>query len=284
MTRFLSAFLMSTFLLWGATSQATAGEPTNWGLGLQDAASSSAAHLHDFHTLLLYIISGIVAFVFVLLIYVVLRFNKRANPEPKQFSHNVTIEVLWTLVPVLILIVIAVPSFRLLYFLDRTTEPEMTLKVTGYQWYWGYEYPDQGGFSFQSYMVPDEEIKPDQRRLLSTDNVVVLPIDTDIQILVSAADVIHSWAVPALGVKIDAVPGRWNETWVNISKPGVYYGQCSELCGIRHAFMPIEIHVVPQDVFDAWVVASNEDPYEAPQVLYAHYDSLRGETRVAAAR
>lgn len=227
---------------------------------MQQAGSTSAQHLHDFHGMLLWIITGITIFVLLLLIYVVVRFNKKANPEPKQFTHNVLLEVVWTVIPVIILIVIVVPSFKLLYFLDRTTEPEMTLKVTGYQWYWGYEYPDQDGINFLSYMIPEDEIDYDagQKRLLSTDNPVVLPIDTDIQILVSAADVLHSFAMPALGVKTDAVPGRWNETWVRINKPGIYYGQCSELCGKDHAYMPIEIHAVTKEEFEAWVQSAKE--------------------------
>lgn len=225
---------------------------------MQDAASPSAEHLHNFHHFMLYIITGICLFVLVLLIYVVLRFNKRANPTPKQFSHNVLIEVIWTVVPVLILIVIAIPSFKMLYFLDRTEKPEMTLKVTGYQWYWGYEYPDQEGINFLSYMVPTKDLQPGQLRLLATDNKVVLPIDTNIQILVTAADVIHAFAVPALGIKIDAVPGRLNETWVRITKPGTYYGQCSELCGKDHAFMPIEIQAVTKEEFEAWSAEAKE--------------------------
>jgi cytochrome c oxidase subunit 2 len=165
------------------------------------------------------------------------------------------IEIIWTVIPVLILIAIAVPSFRLLYFTDRTPNPEMTLEVRGFQWYWGYTYPDNGGINFTSYMVPEKEIDPSkgQIRLLSTDNPIYLPVDTNIKILTSAEDVIHAFAVPALGVKLDAMPGRTNETWVRITKPGVYYGQCSELCGKDHAYMPIEVHAVSKEEFAAWV-------------------------------
>lgn len=240
---------------------ALADYPRPWQLGMQEAASPSAQHLHDFHTMMIWIITTIAVFVLILLTYVVLRYNKYANPNPKQFSHNVIIEVLWTVVPVIILIVIAIPSFKMLYFLDRTQNPEMTLKVTGYQWYWGYEYPDQEGIAFNSYMVADADIDEtaNQKRLLSTDNVVVLPVETNIQILVTAADVIHSFAVPSLGIKIDAVPGRLNETWVYINKPGVYYGQCSELCGKDHAYMPIEIHAVPKEEFETWTDKAKEE-------------------------
>ncbi len=237
------------------------GAPQPWQINMQEAGSPSAEHLHDFHNLLMIIITGITVFVMLLLLYVMLRFNKKANPEPKQFSHNVLIEVIWTVVPVIILIIIAVPSFKLLYFLDRTSEPEMTLKITGYQWYWGYEYPDNDGINFLSYMIPDDEIdtQAGQKRLLSTDNVVVLPVETDIQLLIGAADVLHAWAVPALGIKTDAVPGRWNETWVRINKPGIYYGQCSELCGKDHTYMPVEIHAVSKEDFQKWVESAKEE-------------------------
>lgn len=254
MIRILFSLAGLGFLLW--SEPALAGYPEDWQLGLQEAASPVAERINEFHNLLLWIISIITAFVLALLLYVMVRFNKRANPEPKQFTHNVLIEVIWTVIPVLILIVIVVPSFKLLYYADRVAEPEMTLKVTGYQWYWGYEYPDHGDVSFTSYMIPDEEIDTDkgEKRLLSTDTKVVLPVDTNIQILITAGDVLHAWAVPALGIKTDAVPGRLNETWVNIKKPGVYYGQCSELCGKDHAYMPIEIHAVSKEAFNSWIV------------------------------
>lgn len=238
-----------------------AAEPVDWALNMQPAASPVAEHLHKFHTMLLYIITAITLFVFALLLIIIVRFNAKANPKPAQFTHNVKLEVLWTVVPIIILIVIAVPSMKLLYYSDRTPDPEMTLKVTGYQWYWGYEYPDHGGINFMSYMIPENEIdvSQGQKRLLSTDRAVILPVDTNIQILVTAADVLHSFALPALGIKIDAVPGRINETWVRISKEGIYYGQCSELCGVNHAFMPIEIHAVSKDAFQQWVESETKD-------------------------
>lgn len=260
MTRYITSLLVFCFMMMAGAAFA-GGAPEPWQLGLQEAASPSAEKIGAFHDFMLYIISGITVFVLVLLVYVVLRFNKKANPNPEKFSHNVLIEVIWTVIPVVILIVIVIPSFKLLYFNDRTMEPEMTLKVTGYQWYWGYEYPDQDGISFLSYMIPDDEIDTSkgEQRLLSTDTKVVLPVDTNIQILVTAADVLHSWAVPALGLKTDAVPGRLNETWVRITKPGVYYGQCSELCGKDHAFMPIEIHAVTKEEFESWVAQAKEE-------------------------
>ncbi|HBR69501.1 MAG TPA: cytochrome c oxidase subunit II [Rhodospirillaceae bacterium] len=258
--RLFPALVIVMLGLWAAPALAAEGQPVDWEIGFQPAASSSAERIHDFHNMLLWIITGIVIFVFILLAIVILRFNSKANPKPAQFSHNVLIEVVWTIVPILILIVIVVPSFKLLYTNDRIENPDMTLKVTGYQWYWGYEYPDNDGLNFLSYMVPEKDIDPakGQVRLLSTDNVVVLPVDTNIQILVTAADVIHAFAVPALGVKIDAVPGRLNETWVNISKPGRYFGQCSELCGKDHSYMPIEIHAVSKEEFQQWLITAKE--------------------------
>jgi cytochrome c oxidase subunit 2 len=238
-----------------------AAEPTPWQLNMQPAASPSAQHIHDFHDLLLYIIFAIAIFVLLLLVWVVIRYNAKANPTPSQFTHNVMIEVIWTVIPVIILIVIAIPSFKVLYYNDHIENPEMTLKVTGRQWYWDYEYPDHDGIAFSSYMVADADIDTEkgQRRLLSTDNVVVLPVDTNIQILMEGGDVLHSWAVPAFGVKIDAVPGRTNETWVRIEKEGVYYGQCSELCGKDHAYMPIEIHAVSKEEFENWLITAKEE-------------------------
>lgn len=252
---FLSLFaLVATF-----SYNVSAAQPEPWGVDLQQAATPSMGHLRDFHEMTLWIITGIVIFVTALLAFVMVRFNERANPTPSKTTHHVMLEVLWTIVPVLILIVIVVPSMKLLYYTDRTEKPEMTLKVTGYQWYWGYEYPDQGGIAFQSNMVPEKDLKEGQVRLLSTDNPVVIPVDTNIQVMTTAADVIHSFAVPAFGVKKDAVPGRANETWIRVTKPGVYYGQCSEICGTGHAFMPIEIKAVTKDEFTAWVAAKKKE-------------------------
>lgn len=253
---FLAHFLF-VFLVFTA-SPAFAVTLLGHDIGFQEPASVSMERIADFHNwTMVPVITAISVFVLLLLIWVVMRYNRRANPNPSNVSHNVTIEVLWTVVPVLILIVIAVQSLPLLYYVDRTEEPDMTLKVTGYQWYWGFEYPDHGGVSFQSYMIPDDDIDAGkgQLRNLSTDEPVVLPVDKNIQIITTAADVIHSFAVPAMGVKIDSVPGRLNETWVRITKPGVYYGQCSELCGKDHAFMPVEIHAVSEEEFNAWVVS-----------------------------
>jgi cytochrome c oxidase subunit 2 len=230
----------------------------DWQLGMQNAATPSADRLHSFHHFLLIIITGIVAFVTVLLLYVMVRFRAKANPNPSMTTHNVPLEIIWTVVPVLILIAIAIPSFKLLYYIDRTENPEMTLKVTGYQWYWGFEYPDHGDVSVTSNMIKDADIDTSkgQIRLLSTDNPVVLPVETNIQVIVTAADVLHSFAMPAFGIKTDAVPGRINETWIRIKEDQigkVFYGQCSELCGEGHAFMPVEIIAVSKEDFAAWI-------------------------------
>lgn len=249
----ISLFLAA--LLTTLPSTAFAALPKNWGINFQDAASPMAEHLHEFHNMLLWIIIAVAVFVMVLLIWVIIRYNHKANPVPAQFTHHVMLEVLWTLVPIIILVFIAVPSFRILYYNDRTETPEMTLKIVGYQWYWNYEYPDHGNIAFDSYMIADEDITEDQERLLSTDTQVVLPVDTDIQLLISAGDVLHAWTIPAFGVKMDAVPGRWNETWVRINKPGVYYGQCSELCGKDHAYMPIEVKAVSKEDYKAWALS-----------------------------
>lgn len=209
--------------------------------------------IRNFHDWLLFICALIVVLVLVLLGYCIFRFNERANPQPSRTSHNTVIEVIWTALPVMILVGIAVPSFRLLYAEDVIPKADLTIKAIGHQWYWSYEYPDNGGFSFDSVMVPDTEIKPGQLRLLDVDNHVVLPVDTTIRIITTSLDVIHSWAVPAFGVKTDSVPGRLNEMWVKIERPGMYYGQCSELCGVNHGFMPIQVEAVSKEQFARWV-------------------------------
>ena len=232
---------------------ASASKPEPWQLNFQEAASPVMAELNDFHNLLLVIVAVVVAFVFFLIAYVALRFNARANPVPNRFSHNLVIEVVWTIIPIIILVIIAIPSFRILKMAEHTPPADMTVKVIGSQWYWTYEYPDHGNFAFDSYMIQDADLKPGQLRLLEVDNRIVVPQGATIKFLITAADVIHSFAVPALGLKTDAVPGRTNEAWTRIDKKGVYYGQCSELCGVNHGFMPIAIEVVSQEEFEQWV-------------------------------
>ncbi len=220
-----------------------------------EPATPAMEHITEFHNMLLYIISGIVAFVTALLLYVMIRFRAKANPTPSTTTHNVLLEVIWTVVPVVILILIAVPSFKLLFFEARNPDPELTIKVNGHQWNWEYTYPDNGDINFTANMIPhkDIDVAKGQKRLLSTDAPLVLPIDTNIVFEVTAADVIHAFAVPAFGIKIDAVPGRLNTTWARITKAGTYYGQCSEICGTGHGKMPIEIHAVSKEEFAAWI-------------------------------
>lgn len=237
---------------------AMAGKPEPWGLNLQPAASPIMEQMNDFHNLLLVIIIGICLFVGALLLWVIVRYNKRANPEPGRVHHNSTLEVLWTVVPILILVVIAIPSFRLLYAQHSYPKPDVTIKATGYQWYWQYEYPEQG-FSFGSFMLNDADLEADQPRLLSVDAEVVVPVGKTVQVLVTAADVMHNWTVPAFGSKIDAIPGRVNRTWFEATKTGTFYGQCSELCGTRHAFMPIAVRVVTQDEYQAWLEKAQQE-------------------------
>ena len=246
------------FLPWFSQEALADGPAKPWEMGFQEAASPVAERIHELHHLLFWIITAIVLFVLVLLIYVIVKFNEKANPVPSKTTHNTFIEVLWTVVPIIILVIISVPSFKLLFFMDKYENPDMTLKVTGHQWYWSYTYPDDGNFSFDSQMVQTSDLKPGQPRLLTVDNAVVLPVDTNIRILQTSTDVIHDFAVPAFGLKLDAVPGRINEDWVRITKPGTYYGQCSELCGVGHSYMPIEVHAVSKEAFKAWVAKAKK--------------------------
>ena len=251
----LCAVAVVAFGLVGMVSGAWAAKPEPWQMGFQPAASPVMEEIEYFHDELLVIITVITAFVLGLLLYVMWRFSEKRNPTPSKTTHNTVIEVVWTVVPVLILVYIAFKSFPLLYFTDVTPEPDMTIKAVGHQWFWSYEYPDNGNFTFDAYMIADSEIDASkgQIRLLSADNNVVVPIDTTIKVLLAAEDVIHAFAMPAFGVKEDAVPGRLNETWFKATKEGVYYGQCSELCGNGHAYMPIVIEVVSKAKFDEWV-------------------------------
>lgn len=251
-------------ILSSAPAWAGMGQPSDWQINLQDAATPVMENIHSFNIFLLVIITAIVLFVMVLLAIVVVRFNEKANPVPSKTSHNTMIEVAWTVIPVLILVAIAIPSFRLLHQELNIPPADMTVKVTGHQWYWSYEYPDNGGFSFDSLMVADKDLKPGQPRLLAVDNEVVVPVNKTVRIQVTAGDVIHSFAVPSFGVKIDALPGRLNESWFKATKEGVYYGQCSELCGRDHAFMPIAVRVVSEAQFNQWLEQAKQRYSAAP--------------------
>jgi cytochrome c oxidase subunit 2 len=252
------------------------GRSEPWQMWFQPAGSPTMERIMEFHDLLFIIEVGTVVFVLAIMAYIIVRFNAKSNPVPAKTTHNTLLEVIWTAVPVLILIMIAVPSLKLLYFADSTQDAEMTLKVTGNQWYWSYAYPDNGDIEFDSIIVPDEELKKGQPRMLTVDNEVVLPIKTNVRLLLTSNDVIHNWAVPSLGLKLDTTPGRTNETWVNINKEGDYYGMCSELCGVNHGFMPIHIRAVSKADYEAWTKTAKEEfaandkiEYRAIQVVSA---------------
>jgi cytochrome c oxidase subunit II len=247
------AALAAALLTPGGAALAGLGQPTPWEIGLQQSATPVMDDIVWFHTLLLWVIGVITAFVLALLIIIMVKFNARSNPTPSRTTHNTVLEVLWTVVPVIILVFIALPSFRILFFQLNTPPADLTIKATGKQWYWSYAYPDNGNFEFDSLILRDKELKGDQPRLLSVDNEIVVPVNKVVRMQVIGAEVIHAFAVPSFGVKIDAVPGRLNETWFKVTKEGMYYGQCSELCGKDHAFMPIAVRAVSEQAFSAWV-------------------------------
>jgi cytochrome c oxidase subunit 2 len=253
----LIAFVVTSLTVFGGAAAALAetaasGQPHPWQLGLQAAASSVMDNIIRFHDFLLWIIASITLLILALLMIVVVKFNARTNPVPSRTTHNTFIEVIWTIVPVAILVAIAVPSFRLLFYELKVPPADITVKATGKQWFWSYSYPDSK-FEFDSLMLQDKEIKPGQPRLLAVDNEMVVPVNKVVRLLVVGADVIHSFSVPSFGVKIDAIPGRVNETWFKADREGTYYGQCSQLCGRDHAFMPIAVHVVSEKDYAAWL-------------------------------
>jgi len=274
LSRIYLAALVAVMALVGAgAAWAGIGQPSDWQIGPQSPVSTVADQIVGFHTYLLVIISVITAFVLALLVYVVVRFNARANPTPSRTTHNTLLEVAWTLIPVLILLAIAVPSFRYLLYQLNIPKADLTVKATGKQWFWSYSYPDSK-FEFDSIMLSDKERKAkldkdpkaDVPRLLAVDNELVVPVNKVVVVQTTGADVIHAWAVPSFGVKIDAIPGRLNEVWFRAEREGIYYGQCSELCGKDHAFMPIMVRVVSEQAFTAWLeeakkkYASEETP------------------------
>ena len=280
-SRFYVAAVLAVMALVGAGSAwAGLGQPSDWQIGPQESATPVMDDIVAFHSFLLVAIVVITAFVLALLLIVVVKFNARANPTPSRTTHNTLLEVAWTLIPVLILVAIAIPSFKILFFQLNTPPADLTVKATGKQWFWSYAYPDNGKFEFDSLMLTekerkartDKDAKADAPRLLSVDNELVVPVNKVVRVQVTGADVIHAFAVPSFGVKIDAIPGRLNETWFKANREGVYYGQCSELCGKDHAFMPIAVRVVSEQAFAAWV--------EDAKKKYASQD---GPTTVATA-
>ena len=251
-----------------ATAGVAFAAPQPWEINLQPAVTPVMERIEEFHTLLIYLITAVSLFVLALIIWILVRYNQRANPVPSKTHHNTLIEVIWTVVPVIILVLIAIPSFKLLYFEADMPKPDLTIKAIGHQWSWSYKYPGQGDFEIASAglttidaaagRAPDAALKAGEPRLLGVDNPIYVPVNKVVRVQTASSDVIHSWAVPAFGVKMDAIPGRINETWFQATKEGTYYGQCSELCGAAHAFMPIEVKVVSQAEYDTWLAAQKK--------------------------
>jgi cytochrome c oxidase subunit II len=272
----LTAIAMAAGAVLASVTAALAalGHPVPWQMDLQDSATPVMVDIARFHYALLWIVGLISVFVLGLLLFVILRFNARVNPTPSRTTHNTPIEVLWTIVPVIILTLIAIPSFRLLFLELDVPKPDLTIKATGKQWFWSYAYPDNGNFEFDSLMVQEKDLKPGQPRLLTADNEMVVPVNKVVHVLVTGADVIHSFTVPSFGIRIDAVPGRINDTWFKATIEGQYYGQCSELCGKDHSFMPISVRVVKDAEFTAWVAEAKKK--------FADSDSVPPNTVAAA--
>jgi len=277
--------LVSAFTaLMAGGAQAITGQPAKWQFGFQEQATAVGRQMTSFHDFVLIIITLVTIFVVVLLAYVMWKFNEKANPVPSKTSHNTTIEVIWTIVPILVLLVIVIPSFRLLFAQYDFPKSDVVIKATGNQWYWSYEYPDAGGMSFDALMLRDDDNKPvkgpkGEPRTLAVDNYVVVPVNKNIELLITASDVIHAWAIPAFTMKVDAIPGRVIKAWFKADRIGTYYGQCSELCGKDHGYMPIAVKVVSQADYDAWLVKAKKE--------YASVAPVRrknAETQLAAAR
>ncbi len=260
----------------GGAALAQTGQPAPWQMNFQTPVTNIAQDVVSFHNLLLWLITFISLFVLFLLVYVCWKFNEKANPVPSKTTHHTWIEVAWTVIPVLILVGISIPSFRILREQLTIPKADIVLKATGHSWYWSYEYPaDQGGFRFESNMVPDDQLRPGQPRLLAVDNEVVVPVNKIVKLQITAADVLHNFAVPSFGIRLDAVPGRLNETWFKATREGIYYGQCSELCGNGHPYMPIQVRVVSDAQYAAWIEESKKK--------FAAVDGT-GDNKLAAAR
>ncbi|MEQ1888219.1 MAG: cytochrome c oxidase subunit II [Alphaproteobacteria bacterium] len=251
--RFSAEAITAALALLGPAGTAAAETAVAWQMGFQPAASPVMEQITSFHHILLVLITAITLFVLGLLLYIMVRFNARANPVPSTTTHNTTLEVVWTVIPIMILVIMAVPSFRLLYQADVVPEAEMTIKMTGNQWYWNVEYPDYGPITYDITMLDEADRPADAPRLLAVDNDIVVPVGTTIRVQTTSVDVIHAFAMPVMGIKIDAVPGHLNETWFKATREGLFYGQCSEICGSRHAFMPTALKVVSKEAFAAWI-------------------------------
>jgi cytochrome c oxidase subunit II len=278
----LIAFVVTgvTVVAGGGAALAGLGQPTPWQLGLQQSASPNMDEIVWFHDFLLWLITAIAVFVLVLLAIVVVKFNARANPVPSRTTHNTAIEIIWTVVPVIILLAVFLPSIKLLFYQLNVPKADLTVKVTGKQWFWSYGYPDSK-FEFDSLMVQDKDLKAGQPRLLAVDNEMVVPVNKVVRVQVIGSDVIHSFSVPSFGIKIDAIPGRLNETWFKAEREGMYYGQCSQLCGRDHAFMPIAVRVVSEREYTAWLDQAKKkyatDERAAPNAVAAAGGSNEGQ-------
>ncbi len=268
----LSAAVLAILLAPVALSTAALAQaPRNWSIGMGTPFSPVKEGIVSLHNLVLVIITVITIFVSLLLIWVMVRFNEKSNPNPSQLAHHTGLEVAWTVIPVLILVVIAIPSFRLIYFEDRTEDPQLTIKATAHQWYWEYTYPDKGDLNFTSYGLSDEDAaKQGKLRMLSVDNELVVPAGKNIRVLTNSADVIHSWFIPSLGVQRYAIPGRTIETWFKANQPGTYLGECNQVCGTNHSRMPIVIRAVPEQEFNAWLVTAKTKFSDAAPAVPAH--------------
>ena len=294
--RRLSAALVAIWLAplaWPGAAVALAqsevvGAPKAWEIGMQPGYSPIKDSIIQLHDMVLVIITLITLFVGVLLGWVMYRYSAARNPNPGHTTHHTALEIAWTVVPVVILVVMAIPSFKLVYAEDRTHAPDMTVKVTGHQWYWQYTYPDNDNIDFSSYIIPDDQLKPGQRRLLEVDNQLVIPVGKNIRLLTNSSDVIHSFFIPALGVQRYAIPGRTIETWVRAEKAGVFYGECNQICGTNHSRMPIVVHAVPEAAFTAWVadakkkMAAGQPPGNPEQTAAADAPRPAGQLLAAA--
>lgn len=248
------------FLSFLTSVNSTETLPKNWQLGFSEPATALMSDVISFHSyILMPIITGISIFVLALLLFIAYRYNSSRNQTASMTTHNTVIEVLWTVIPVILLIIIAIPSFRILYTAETIPKADLTIKAIGNQWYWSYEYPDYDDFTFDANMLQDDELSDPRLRLLETDTQIVVPVNKVVKLLITSNDVLHAWTIPAFAVKRDAVPGRLNETWFKAEKIGTFYGQCSELCGPKHAFMPINVKVVTQEEFDNWLNFAQEE-------------------------
>ncbi len=266
-----------------ASETTTLGVPTPWAMGLQASGGPIKTAVHDFNEMVFWIMVAITVFVALLLAWVMFRYSAKRNPVASQTSHHTGLEIAWTVIPVLILIVIAIPSFRLIYYQDRTRDADMTINVQGRQWYWNYAYPDHGGFAFDSRPIPTEDLQPGQLRNLAVDEPLVVPAGRNIRVISTGVDVIHSFFVPSLGVQRYSIPGRSIETWFRADRPGSYFGQCNQICGTNHWFMPIEVRAIPAEEFDAWVASARTRYAAAPAPAPALAASPDAPISIAAA-